>query len=81
MKDYVIFVIVLRTNTILSLNVYLYNSLIRKYIDQVYWHRPNIYKFINLITPDNNRTIDNLAICVHKAFKLRNNEFYVENNQ
>ena len=59
----------------------LYNSLRRKYIDQVYWRRPNMYKFINLITSDNNRTINNLAIYVHKAFKLRNNEFYVENNQ
>ena len=59
----------------------LYNSLRCKYIDQVYWRRPNMYKFINLITSDNNRTINNLAIYVNKAFKLRNNEFYVEHKQ
>ena len=40
----------------------LYNSLRRKYIDQVYWHRPSMYKFVNLITSDNTRTITNLAI-------------------
>ena len=40
-----------------------------------------MYKFINLITSDNNRTINNLAIYVHNAFKLRNNELYIENNQ
>ena len=40
-----------------------------------------MYKIINLITLDNIRTINNLAIYVHKAFKLRNNKVYVENNQ
>ena len=50
----------------------LYNSLRRKYIDQVYWVRPNMYKFVNLITSDNTRTINNSAIYVHKAFKVTN---------
>ena len=46
----------------------LYNSLRRKYIDQVYWHRPSLYKFVNLITSDNTGTITNLAIYEYKAF-------------
>lgn len=58
----------------------LYNSLRRKYIDQVFWLRPNMYEFINLVTSDNTRTITNLAIYVHKAFRIRNNELFAENN-
>ena len=55
----------------------LYNSLRRKYIDQIYRVRPNMYKFVNLITSDNTRTINNLAIYVHKAFKVRNTAFFL----
>ena len=58
----------------------LYNSLRRKYIDQIYWVRPNMYKFVNLITSDNTRTINNLAIYVHKAFKVRNTAIFAGNN-
>ena len=58
----------------------LYNSLRRKYIDQVYWRSPSMYKFVNLITSDNTRTITNLDIYVYKHFKIRNNEMYAENN-
>ena len=39
-----------------------------------------MYKFVNLITSDNTSTIRNLAIYVYKAFKIRNNEMYAENN-
>ena len=39
-----------------------------------------MFKFVNLITSDNTRTIPNLAIYVYKAFKMRNNEMYDENN-
>ena len=41
-----------------------------------------MFKFINLITSDNSRTITNLAIYeyVHKAFEIGNNEMYADNN-
>ena len=39
-----------------------------------------MYKFVNLISSDNTRTITDLAIYVYKAFKIRNNEMYTENN-
>ena len=39
-----------------------------------------MYKFVNLITSDNTRTINNLAIYVHKAFKVRNTAIFAGNN-
>ena len=37
-----------------------------------------MYKFVNLITSDNIRTITNFAIYLNKAFKIRNNEMFAE---
>ena len=42
----------------------LYNSLTCKYIDQVYWRRPIMYKFVNLIQSNNTRPITNLAVYI-----------------
>ena len=58
----------------------LYNSLTRKYVDQVYWRRSSMYKFVKLIQSKNTRTITNLAICVYNAYKIRHNEMYAKNN-
>ena len=81
MKGYVILVIVLRTNIILSSNVVCIIPLDENiYVDQVYWVRPNMYKFVNLITSDNTRTINILAIYVHKAFKVRNTAIFAGND-
>ena len=58
----------------------LYHSLRRKYIDRIYWNRPSMHKFIQLMQSKNLRTIINLSIYVCKAFKIRNVEKYVGNH-
>ena len=39
-----------------------------------------MYKIVNLITSDDTRTINNLAIYLHKAFKVRNTDIFAGNN-
>ena len=52
----------------------LYDSLRRKYIDQFYWNRPCMYKFVELINSSNFEILSNLDIYIYKAFKVRDGE-------
>ena len=58
----------------------LYDSLRRKYIDQFYWNRPCMYKFVELINSSNFELLSNLAIYVYKAFKVRDGELFSTDN-
>ena len=58
----------------LVLECQLYDSLRGKYIDQLYWNRPCMYKFVELINSSNFELLSNLAIYVYKAFKVRDGE-------
>ncbi|MCG7875034.1 MAG: reverse transcriptase domain-containing protein [Candidatus Thiodiazotropha endolucinida] len=58
----------------------LYTCLRRKYIDSIYWNRPSMHKFVQLIQSNDPRIITNLAIYIYKAFEVRNTEMYTENN-
>ena len=49
----------------------LYKDLRKTYIKRYYWLRPNMPKFIELISSENCRTIKNLSIYIDKAFKMR----------
>ena len=58
----------------------LYDSLRRKYIDQFYWNRPCMYKFVELINSSNFELLSNLAIYVYKVFKVRDGELFSTDN-
>ena len=49
----------------------LYKDLRKTYIKRYYWLRPNMPRFIELISSENFRTIKNLSIFIDKAFKMR----------
>lgn len=48
-----------------------YTELRNMYIKRYYWRRPNMPKFIELLTSDNNNVIKNLSVFIEKAFKIR----------
>jgi hypothetical protein len=50
----------------------IYNSLRKKYIKQYHWKRPNILKFKSLMSAANDNEVKNLALFIHKSFKVRN---------
>lgn len=47
-----------------------YNDIRKRYINKYYWGRPNIPKFVELITSSNSKTIKNLAAYIVEAFKI-----------
>ena len=49
----------------------LYNDERKKYIKRYYWQRPNMPKFIQLMSSENASVIKNIAIFIEKAFKIR----------
>ena len=49
-----------------------YNEIRKKYIKKYFWRRPNIPKFIELMTTTNTIIIRNLASYVYEAFRVRN---------
>ena len=53
-----------------------YNDLRCKYIKRNFWRRPNMLKFIDLLTSDNKSDIKKLACYVQKAFALRTELLY-----
>ena len=77
LKDYVISVIDLKMNFILSLNAVCEPVKDVKYIDSHYWNRPSMFKCIELVRSGDTR-ITNLEIYIYKAFKVRNAEMYSE---
>ena len=42
-------------------------SLRRRYIDSYYFLNPSMFKFVQLLTNDEKRTIRNLAVYIHKG--------------
>lgn len=46
------------------------------YINRYFWFRPNIPKFIQLITCENGTTIRNLSTYAYEGFRLRNSIIY-----
>jgi hypothetical protein len=57
----------------------LYNDLRRQFVPVYYYRRPNMQKFVELITTECKRVIRNLSTYVEKAFTLRTNELYRDN--
>ena len=49
----------------------LYSDLRKLYINKYYWRRPNMPKFIELLTSEHAKTLKNLSVFVDKAFKIR----------
>ena len=50
----------------------LFQNIRKKYIKRYFWLRPNIPKFIELMTSENKQIIRNLASYVFESFKIRN---------
>ncbi len=50
----------------------LYADLRKTYIRRYFWNRPSMFKFIELVTSENNIVCRRLAMFVHKAFAVRN---------
>ena len=48
----------------------LYAELCEKYINKYYWRRPNVPKFIQLLSTEHYKTLKNLSVFVEKAFQL-----------
>ena len=48
-----------------------YTEIRNKYIKKYFWRRPNIPKFIELMTSTNATTIRNLASYVYEALRIR----------
>ena len=48
-----------------------YNEIRRKFIKKYFWKRPNIPKFIELMTSTNTMIVRNLASYVYEAFCVR----------
>lgn len=54
----------------------LYMDLRLDYINSYFWIRPNVPKFIELLTTENKTTIRNLSIYIFKSFKKHNEIFF-----
>ena len=54
----------------------MYTELRRKYISKYYWHRPSMFKFVELINTCNTRYLKNLGAFVYQAFKTRTQQLY-----
>lgn len=55
----------------------LYHELRVEYIKRFYWVRPNIPKFVSLLSSENQSTLRRLAAFVYKSFELRNRQYYM----
>ena len=53
-----------------------YTELRKKYIPKYYLQRPRMDKFIELITSNNNRYIENLGSFVYQVFKTKSEMLY-----
>ncbi|MCG8046233.1 MAG: reverse transcriptase family protein, partial [Candidatus Thiodiazotropha endolucinida] len=51
----------------------LYTDLRRLYINRYFWNRPNMPKFIELLTAENTNLLKKLSTYIEKAFNLRKN--------
>ena len=49
----------------------MYIDLRRRYINRYYWQRPNMLKFIELLSTEHGKTLKNLSVFIEKGFKLR----------
>ena len=49
----------------------LYGDLRKKYIRRYYWQRPNMLKFIELMSTEHGKTLKNLSVFIEKGFRLR----------
>ena len=49
----------------------LYGDLRKKYIRRYYWQRPNMLKFIELISTEHCKTLKILSVFIEKGFRLR----------
>ena len=49
----------------------IYKDLRKNYIKRYYWQRPNMPKFIQLLSSENACVLKNIAIFVEKAFRMR----------
>lgn len=54
----------------------LYTEIRKAYIPKYFWQRPNMYKFIELVTSQREKLILNFGIYIYKAFKVRNDYMY-----
>ena len=57
----------------------LYQELRKKFINKYYWKRPNILKFIDLMTSESPKLIKSVSMFVFKSFVLRKT-FILNNN-
>ena len=53
-----------------------YSDFRSQYIKKKFWKRPNMLKFIELMTSENQAVLQKLACYVHKSFELRNEMLY-----
>ena len=53
-----------------------YNEERAKFMKKRFWKRPNMIKFIELLTTENKSIMQKLACYVEKAFKIRNSNLY-----
>ena len=53
-----------------------YNELRKKYIPKYYFQRPSMYKFVELVTTENNTIMKKFGAFVYQAFKLRSEMLY-----
>ena len=53
-----------------------YNELRKKYIPKYYFQRPSMYKFVELVTTENNILMNKFGSFVYQAFKLRSEMLY-----
>ena len=58
----------------------LYNDLRKQLIPTYYYRRPNMQRFVDLITTECKRVIRNLSTYIEKAFTIRTHELYRGNN-
>ena len=55
----------------------LYSDIRKLYIKKYFWRHPNMIKFVELLTSENENTIKKLALFIHKSFEERNNRHYI----
>ena len=53
-----------------------YSDFRSQYIKKKFWKRPNMLKFIELMTSENQAVLQKLACYIHKSFELRNEMLY-----
>ena len=53
-----------------------YNELRKKYIPKYYFQRPSMYKFVELVTTENNTLMKKFGSFVYQAFKPRSEMLY-----